>query len=274
MISSFLYILNWDDFRLMREFLRVFIVCLSLDRSLFEFLVVVLKFFVLYVRVIICFIELEWFIFILFRIIAWFFFDNEFFFFRCFFVGIIGGLDLVFVIIIFVFFFGGVLFFDILRKVLKLLYIRKLVFLDLICLMLFFDIDIGFYMLDIVLNGFFLGFFWVCWISEILFLFFVVVECFFDRLGGGIGVVWDSVIFDEIGGEDGDDDDGDDEVKMEDKVFSGFDFFRLLFFWNDDYLFINEWSIYFKKKIVYICFKKKFLYEVLILNKFKVKEIM
>lgn len=100
--------------------------------------------------------------------------------------------------------------------------------------MLFFDIDIGFYMLDIVLNGFFLGFFWVCGISEILFLFFVVVECFFDRLGGGIGVVWDSVIFDEIGGEDGDDDDGDDEVKMEDKVFSGFDFFRLLFFWNDD----------------------------------------
>lgn len=71
--------------------------------------------------------------------------------------------------------------------------------------MLFFDIDIGFYMLDIVLNGFFLGFFWVCGISEILFLFFVVVECFFDRLGGGIGVVWDSVIFDEIGGEDGDD---------------------------------------------------------------------
>lgn len=33
-------------------------------------------------------------------------------------------------------------------------------------------------------------------------------------------------------------------------------------------------SIYFKKKTVYICFKKKLPYEVLTLNKFRVKEIM
>lgn len=129
-------------------------------------------------------------------------------------------------------------------------------------------------MLDTVPNGFSLGLLWACGTSEISSLLSVAVDCSFDRLGGGTGAVWDSATSDETGGEDGDDDDGDDEVKMEDKAFSGPDFLRPLLFWNDDHLSINEWSIYFKKKTVYICFKKKLPYEVLTLNKFKVKEIM
>lgn len=56
------------------------------------------------------------------------------------------------------------------------------------------------------------------------------MECSFDRLGGGTGAVWDSATSDETGGEDGDDGDGDDEVKMEDKAFSGPDFLRPLLF--------------------------------------------